>query len=110
MTVSICMITYNHGKFIARAIEGIMNQQTKYDFELVIGEDSSTDDTRAVCESYVAKYPGKIKLLPSDKRYGMVSNLIRVLEECKGKYIAICEGDDYWTHKSKLQKQVDFFE
>jgi len=104
------MITYNHEKFIAQAIEGVIAQKTKFDFELIIGEDSGSDKTRAICESYAQKYPGKIKLLPSDSRYGMMRNFIRTLHFSKGKYIALCEGDDYWTDKQKLQKQVSFLE
>jgi glycosyltransferase involved in cell wall biosynthesis len=110
MTVSVCMITYNHEKYIRQAIEGIILQQTGFAFELVIGEDCSTDRTRAICEEYALKYPQRIRLLPSDKNYGMVTNLVRILEACTGKYVAICEGDDYWTDPLKLQKQVDFLE
>lgn len=108
--ISICMISYNHGPFIAKAIDSILMQQTAYTFELVIGEDYSTDDTKAICEAYVKKYPGKIKLLPSDKNYGPAQNFIRTFEACTGKYIALCEGDDYWIDKNKLQTQVGFLE
>ncbi|MEI8059846.1 MAG: glycosyltransferase, partial [Ferruginibacter sp.] len=108
--ISILMITYNHGAFIAKAIEGVLLQQTNYSIELIIGEDKSTDDTRKVCEAFAKKYPEKIKLLPSDYNYGMGKNFIRTMEACTGKYIAICEGDDYWIDKNKLQTQVEFLE
>jgi glycosyltransferase involved in cell wall biosynthesis len=108
--VSVFMITYNHEKFIGEAIESIVSQDVNFEFELVIGEDCSKDNTRAVCERYAKQYPTIIKLLPSDRNYGPMGNTIRTLEACSGKYIAMCEGDDYWTDKHKLQKQVDFLE
>jgi glycosyltransferase involved in cell wall biosynthesis len=104
------MITYNHEKYIRQAMEGIALQKTGFAVELVIGEDCSTDQTRAICEEYALKYPQWIRLLPSDKNYGMLTNLVRTLEACTGNYIALCEGDDYWTDPLKLQKQVDFLE
>lgn len=110
MTVSICMITYNHQKFIAQSIEGIIGQETDFPYKLIIGEDSSSDGTRAICEEFARKYPDKITLLDSDKRYGAMENLIRVIRKCDGDYIAVCEGDDYWIDKKKLQKQVSFLE
>lgn len=108
--VSVFMITYNHERFVGEAIQSIVSQKTNFDFELVIGEDKSSDNTRAVCEQYASKYPDIIKLLPSDRNYGPMGNTIRVLEACTGKYVAMCEGDDYWTDTNKLQKQVDFLE
>ena len=108
--ISILMITYNHESFIAQAIEGVLLQQTTYSFELIIGEDCGTDNTRKICEQYAQKYPDTIKLLPSDGNYGMAKNFIRILEASTGKYIAMCEGDDFWIDKNKLQTQVDFLE
>jgi glycosyltransferase involved in cell wall biosynthesis len=108
--VSICMITYNHSEFIAQAIESVLMQQTTFSFELIIGEDGSKDDTRKVCEHFCKEYPGIIKLLENDTNLGMMPNFIRTLKACSGKYIALCEGDDYWTDPQKLQKQVSFLE
>ena len=108
--VSILMITYNHEKYIAQAIESVVSQKTNFDFELVVGEDFSKDNTRKICEQYAAKYPHLIKLLPSDKNYGMTPNEVRTLKACTGEYIATCEGDDYWIDNHKLQKQVDFLD
>ena len=108
--VSINMITYNHEPFIAQAIEGVVMQKTNFRIELVIGEDCSTDSTRKICEDYAIKYPEIIRLLPSEQNLGMSQNGIRTLRECKGKYIALLDGDDYWTDPLKLQKQVDFLE
>jgi len=105
--VSVCMITYNHENFIREAIEGVLMQQTDFQLELVIGEDCSSDLTREICEEYARQYPEKIRLLPSEKNLGMMPNFIRTLEACTGKYIALCEGDDYWTDPFKLQKQVE---
>ena len=104
------MITYNHEKFIAQAIEGVMMQQTDFRYELVISEDCSTDRTREICKQYKEKFPDKIKLILPDKNLGVIENSISTFRECTGKYIAICEGDDFWTDKLKLQKQVDFLE
>jgi glycosyltransferase involved in cell wall biosynthesis len=104
------MIAYNHEKYIATAIESIVTQKVNFDVELVIGEDFSKDGTRAICEEYAARYPGIINLLPSDKNYGPMGNTIRTLYACKGEYIALCEGDDYWLDNEKLQKQADFLD
>lgn len=108
--VSVFLITYNHEKYIAQTIESIVSQKTNFDFELVIGEDKSKDNTRAICEQYAAQYPNIINLLPSDKNHGPMENAIRVFEACKGEYIALCEGDDYWIDIYKLQKQADFLD
>lgn len=92
------------------AIEGVVKQITNFRLELVIGEDNSTDNTLLICQSYAKKYPEIIKLLPSKGNLGSIENFKRTLDSCSGKYIAICEGDDYWTEPLKLQKQVDFLE
>ncbi|GHV15374.1 glycosyl transferase [Bacteroidia bacterium] len=104
------MITYNHEKFIAEAIEGVVMQKTSFPFELVIGEDCSTDSTRAICVEYQKKYPDIIRLRLPEKNQGMMLNWINNIESGQGKYIALCDGDDYWTDPYKLQKQVDFME
>ncbi|MCM4161411.1 glycosyltransferase [Antarcticibacterium flavum] len=108
--VSVFMLTYNQEDFIAQAIDGVLMQETNFKYELVIGEDFSTDRTRAICEEYAAVNLEKIKLLPSNKNLGLINNFIRTYKECDGKYVAICDGDDYWTDPFKLQNQVDFLE
>jgi len=108
--ISVCLITYNQEGYISQAIESIVNQKTSFSFELIIGEDCSKDNTRQVCEAYQQRYPGLIRLLPSSKNYGMMGNFIRTLNSANGKYIAFCEGDDYWSDENKLQKQVEFLE
>jgi glycosyltransferase involved in cell wall biosynthesis len=104
------MITYNHEKFIDQAIDSALNQVTDFPFQLVIGEDGSTDATRKICELYQERYPDKILLLPKKGNLGMMKNFLRSYRACEGKYIAFLEGDDYWTDSTKLQKQVDFLE
>ncbi|MGA1977595.1 MAG: glycosyltransferase [Bacteroidales bacterium] len=108
--LSVFMITYNQEKYIANAIESVLMQITDFDYEIVIGEDCSTDRTRDICIRYAQKHPGKIKLLLSESNLRVMPNFIRTLLACTGKYIAMCDGDDYWTDPCKLQKQVDFLE
>lgn len=109
-SVSVLMITYNHEKFISKAIEGVLMQKTTFQIELIIGEDCSTDNTRNICQEYKKKYPETITLLLPDTNLGMNLNFIEALQAAKGKYIALCEGDDYWTDPLKLQKQIDILE
>ena len=109
-TLSIHCITYNHEKFIAQAMDGFLMQKTTFDFEIVVGEDCSTDNTRRILLEYKEKHPDKIKLLLNEKNLGMQQNGMQTGAACTGKYLAICEGDDYWTDPLKLQKQVDFLE
>ncbi len=110
IVVSVSMITYNHEKFIAEAIEGVVMQKTDFPFELVIGEDCSTDNTRAICIEYQKKYPDIIRLRLPETNQGMMLNWINNINSGRGKYIALCDGDDFWTDSYKLQKQVDFME
>ena len=108
--VSVFMMAYNHEKYISEAIDGVLMQKTNFDFDIVIGEDCSTDNTRQIVLDYQQQYPGKVKLLLHEKNIGAMANQMAVFNACKGKYIAMCEGDDYWTDPYKLQKQVDFLE
>lgn len=108
--VSISCITYNHEDYIADAIEGFLAQKTDFEYEILIGEDCSLDGTKAIVENYVAKYPDKIKMVTSEKNVGAAKNSKRLFRISKGKYIAECEGDDYWTDPYKLQRQVDYLE
>ena len=108
--VSVKMITYNHVRYIAQAIEGVMQQKTSFPFELVIGEDCSTDGAREIVFDYQKKYPDIIRVITSDKNVGMKKNAYRTTKACRGKYIAFCEGDDYWHNQEKLEKQVEFME
>lgn len=105
--VSICCITYNHEQYISEAINSFLMQETDFPFEIVIGEDCSTDNTRKVVEKYKEMYPNIIKLIVSENNVGMLANVQRTMEACIGEYMALCEGDDYWTDKNKLQIQVE---
>lgn len=108
--LSVFMITYNHEKFISKALQGILSQETDFPFELIIGEDSGNDSTRDICEEF-SRNNLNIRLLPNEKyNLGVTANAVRTFKACQGKYIAICEGDDYWTDPCKLQKQFDFLE
>lgn len=108
--VSVHCITFNHGAFIAQALDSFLKQQTKFEVEIVVGEDCSTDDTRDVVERYLRLFRGRIRLITSESNVGPAANFERTLQACHGKYVAICEGDDYWQDTSKLQQQVDFLE
>ena len=105
--VSVLMITYNHENFIREAIEGVLMQKTDFPIELIIGEDCSTDGTRKIVMEYARKYPDIIRPLLPDSNLGMMKNFIETMQAATGKYIALCEGDDYWTDPYKLQKQVN---
>lgn len=116
--ISICVQTYQHAKFITQCLDAILNQKTNFSFEVLLGEDESTDGTREICIEYAKKYPDKIRLflhsrennIKIDKTPTGRFNVFYNFYNAKGKYIALCEGDDYWTDKLKLQKQVDFLE
>ena len=108
--VSVCMITYNHEAYIAQAIESVLMQQTDFLVELVIGEDFSTDGTRDIVRKYEKLNPGRIRSLLPEHNLGMHANAVATLQACGGKYIALCEGDDYWISDSKLQTQVNFLD
>lgn len=107
---SVLLITYNHGPYIEQAIESVLTQQFHYDFQIVIGIDKSRDNTAEVCYRYATQYPKLIKLIEHTENVGMFENFFRTFQECEGKYIAILEGDDYWTDIQKLEKQFIFFE
>lgn len=108
MEVSVLMITYNHEKYISQALESILSQQVCFEYEIVIGEDCSKDNTRKIILEYLRKHPDKIRLLSQEKNLGMLRNYTRTFKECKGKYIAVLDGDDYWISPDKLQRQVDY--
>lgn len=109
LKLSVSMITYNHEKYIADAIESIMSQEVDFDYELVIGEDYSKDSTREIIKDYVQKYPGKIRLLDRGGNVGSTKNFFDTILQCKGEYIAMMDGDDLML-PGKLQKQVNFLD
>jgi glycosyltransferase involved in cell wall biosynthesis len=110
MKLSVLMITYNHEPFIAQALESILAQCVNFDYEIVVGEDCSTDRTRDVLMDFHDRYPGRIVPLIRERNLGMMRNLEQTLSSCRGMYVALIEGDDYWTCVDKLQKQVDFLD
>lgn len=116
--VSVCIPTFQHKFFIADCLESVLAQKTAFDFEIILGEDDSTDGTREICQEYAARYPEKIRLFlrkDQDKIpiLGRKSGRINYLEnfrEARGKYIAMLDGDDCWVRSDKLQKQVEKLE
>lgn len=110
LIVSVCVISYKHEEFIASCIDGILAQKTSFPFEVLISDDASPDRTHEIIKSYVAKYPTIIRDISKEKNIGSVKNFYTTLLNANGNYIAICEGDDYWSDPLKLQKQIDFLE
>lgn len=118
MKLSVCVPTYNHERYIAQMLDGALMQQTTFPFEIVIGDDASTDNNQAIIREYAAKYPDIIRPFlhtenqgPSSPReFAGRNNVLGLLKACRGEYVAMCEGDDYWTDPFKLQKQVDFLD
>jgi len=118
MKVSVCVPAYNHEKYIAQMLDGALMQQTTFPFEIVIGDDASTDRTQEIIRDYMDKYPGRIRAFLHEENQGPKeprefagrNNVLALLKACKGEYVAMCEGDDYWTDTLKLQKQVDFLD
>ena len=110
--ISVVMITYKHEKFIRQAIEGVLMQKSNFTIELIIADDSSPDRTLEIINDIIHIHPNGhwIKYTRHPKNKGVMPNFIWALQQAKGEYIALCEGDDYWTDPMKLQKQVDFLE
>lgn len=113
--VSVCLPTYQHVEFIEKCLDSVLSQITDFPFEILIGEDDSTDGTREICYRYADKYPDKIrlmlgktedKMIRNGKKIGRFNHL-NLYAKARGKYICICDGDDYWTNDNKLQIQAD---
>ena len=112
--ISVCMITYGHASFILEAIRGVLNQDIDFNVELVISNDCSPDQTDEIVRDFLisAEIPPRfeIKYVNHDPNLGMAKNFLWAMKQCKGKYIALCEGDDYWNDSLKLKKQWKFLE
>lgn len=112
--VSICVLSYNHEKYLRDCLDGIVTQKTSFPIEAWVHDDASTDSSADIIKEYQQKYPDIIKpILQKENQYSKLHGGILdtiVFPQCIGKYIALCEGDDYWTDPLKLQKQVDFLE
>lgn len=116
--VSVCVPTFNHASYIAQMLDGALMQKTDFPFEIVIGDDASTDGAQAIIRKYAETYPGIIRAFlheenqgpQSPKEFAGRNNVLQLLKACRGEYVAMCEGDDYWTDPYKLQKQADLLD
>ncbi len=110
--VSVCCWTYNHEAYIRDALEGFVNQEVNFKYEVIIHDDASSDSTVSIINQYQQEYPEIIRLvIEKENQYSKGVSLIDIIAPyVRGKYVAFCEGDDYWTDKEKLQQQVDFLE
>ena len=112
MKVSVSVTAYNHEKYIAQAIDSILMQEVDFEYEIIIGEDYSADNTRNIVIDFQRRYPDKIKLILPQENLGYGGNKIfdQTLQVSRGEYVALLDGDDYWTSPHKLRKQVDFLD
>ena len=110
--VTVVMITYNHSKFIKKAIESVLSQKTDFEFELIISDDGSSDNTAQIINDILKQNTNsnRIKYFKHKTNLGMKINSEYAYSKCKSKYVALCEGDDYWNNNEKLQKQFEFLE
>lgn len=108
--VSVRMVTYNHERFIGEAIDSVLCQNVNFPYEIVIGEDCSSDNTRMIVQEYQRRHPDVIRLLLNERNMGSRYNTYNTRKACRGEYIAFLDGDDYWTSPDKLQKQADLLD
>lgn len=108
--VSVCMIAYNHEDYIGQAIESVLAQKTDFKYELIISDDVSSDNTREICYKYQKAHPDIIRLFFRETNLGICTNFFDTFSRAMGKYIAVCEGDDYWIDEYKIQKQKDYLD
>jgi glycosyltransferase involved in cell wall biosynthesis len=110
MKLSVMMVTHNHERFIAQALDSILAQRVNFDYEIVVAEDCSTDSTREILMDFHRRYPRRIVPLLRQHNLGVLRNFGSAITSCAGQYMAFLEGDDYWTCADKLQRQVDFLD
>ena len=108
--VSVLMLAYNQQQYVDEAIRSVVLQETDFDYELIIGDDGSSDATAERCREWQQRYPDRIRLLDHSDNVGLARNFVRTYREATGRYIAICEADDFWTDRHKLQIQADFLD
>lgn len=116
--LSVCIQTYNHGPYIAQALDSTLMQETDFEYEIIVGEDESQDSTREICVEYATQYPDRIRLfLRSRTNVIFIDgkptgrfNFMQNLQVARGQYVALLDGDDYWTSPHKLQRQVDLLD
>lgn len=109
-SVNAVIITYNQASYIERSISGAIDQKLSHDYKIILHDDASTDGTAEICRKFKERYPALIDLILCPKNKGMAKSWIDALSAAESKYVAICEGDDYWCNENKLQQQVDFLE
>ena len=109
MKLSVFVVTYNQERYIRQCLVSIVAQKVNFDYEVIIGDDCSTDETATICDEFAAKYP-QIQVYHHPKNLGLLKNWEFVMNKCKGEYIALIEGDDYWIDENKLQRQVDWLD
>ena len=107
--LSVCMVSYNQEQYVRDALDSILMQKTDFAYEVIVSDDCSKDRTVEILNEYAVKYPN-VRVITGDKNLGYPNNQRRSLEAAQGKYIALCDSDDYWTDPYKLQKQVDYLE
>lgn len=110
MKVSVLIMTYNHERYVGRALDGALMQQTSFPFEILVSEDASTDATRSIVQEYAARHPDKIRLILSERNVHTNEIVTRGLRAARGDYVALLDGDDFWTAPDKLQAQADFLD
>jgi glycosyltransferase involved in cell wall biosynthesis len=108
--VSIVAISYNHEQYIRQALDSFLNQKTNFEFEIIVGDDCSTDNTASIIKEYAEKYPALLKPILRTKNIGVQRNFSDTMSKASGKYIALCECDDFWTDPNKIQIQADFLD
>lgn len=108
MDISVIVVTYNQRDTIARTLDSILAQETEASFEIVIGDDCSSDGTDTICRDYASRFPGRIVYLRRERNMGVVGNYYDCIARSRGRFLADCAGDDYWTDPRKLQKQFEY--
>lgn len=104
--VSVAFIAYNQRRFVSEAMDGVLKQTLWHDLEVVVGDDASSDGTREVLCGYAQRHPEHVRMLDTPQHLGMIPNVVRILRACRGDYVALLEGDDYWTEPEKLARQA----
>ena len=108
--VSVVMATYNHEKYIEKALDSVIRQKCDFEYEILVGDDASKDSTGSIVRAYSEKYPDKIRAFVRVKNLGAVPNIVDLVNNAKGEYVAFLEGDDFWIDDEKLQKQISFLD
>lgn len=107
--ISVLVCTYNQEKYLAQALDSILMQKCNEPFEILVGDDCSTDDTGKIADDYQSRFPEIVRVIRPEKNGGASQNMVRLVSEAQGKFISICDGDDYWLRDDVLQKQIDVF-